>query len=553
MSRDSWLAFAETAEAIAATRAKSVKVAALAAYLREVGSEELADAARYFAGRIFPGGDASVLGAGWAVMRDVIMDLTGADEARLRSAFSQAPDVGEAVFELWMGKIGAAPSLADVRNAFAAVAAAHSAAHKAKVAREFLVRCGALEAKYFLKLWAADLRIGLREGLVEEAIGRAFERDSGSVSRADMLTGDLGKVALLARDDRLHEAAPALFTPLRFMLATPVPDAEQAVARMGETVWVEDKYDGIRCQLHSDGKTVRLYSRDLKEITAQFPEVIAAAQNRATPVIFDGEVLAFFEDRVMPFASLQRRLGRVNPTPEMQKEFPVVYVAWDVLWHNGETLLEKPLSERRRRLESLVPFEKLVLAHLESARGEREVDRLFEDARARLNEGLMLKNPESPYLPGRRGLNWLKLKRPLDTLDCVVVGAQWGYGKRHGLLSDVTFAIRVDETGDLVTLGKAYSGLSDAEIKEMTELLQQITLSVHGNYHVVNPGIVLEIAFDAIQKSSRHKSGFAMRFPRIARWRRDKSVDDINVLSDVARLAYAREGVRRQKVDTNAG
>ena len=340
-----------------------------------------------------------------------------------------------------------------------------------------------------------------------------------------MLTGDLGEAALLARAGRLDDAAPRWFVPLRSMLATPVADAAEAVARLGEDVWVEDKYDGIRCQLHRRGDDAALYSRDLKNISAQFPEITEAAVHLSADVMLDGEILAFHDGRVMPFHALQTRLGRVSPDAERDGGG-----AGDLRrvgrarWSDDEVLIDRPLRERRARLEALAVPHPLALAHLERVHGEAEIDRRFDDARARLNEGLLLKQPESTYTPGRRGLNWLKLKRPLDTLDVVVVGAEWGHGKRRGVLSDVTFAVRVDDTDELATIGKAYTGLTDAEIAEMTALLLDITISDHGHYRTVEPRIVLEIAFDAVQFSARHNSGFALRFPRIARWRHDKPV-----------------------------
>jgi DNA ligase-1 len=384
---------------------------------------------------------------------------------------------------------------------------------------------------------------------VEEAIAAAFGASPGSVNRAVMLTGDLGEAALLARAGRLDEASPRWFVPLRPMLASPVADAAEAVARLGADVWVEDKYDGIRCQLHRRGADVALYSRDLKNISSQFPEVTAAAASLSADVILDGEILAFHEGRVMPFHALQTRLGRVAPDAAVMESVPVIYVAWDVLMIGEEVLIDMPLRERRARLEALMVPHPLALAHLERVRGEAEVNRRFDDARARLNEGLLLKQPESTYTPGRRGLNWLKLKRPLDTLDVVVVGAEWGHGKRRGVLSDVTFAVRVDDTETLATVGKAYTGLTDAEIAEMTALLLEITIADHGHYRTVAPRIVLEIAFDAVQVSARHKSGYALRFPRIAHWRHDKTPAEIDTLSRVRDIATAVERERVQLVD----
>lgn len=543
--------FALCAEEIAATSSKLAKVEALARYLRELDAARLPLACRYLAARVFPSWDGRVLAVGGAALGAAIRTLSGADDAALSAAWHRYADGGDVAFDVLRasGHAGSGVDLLELDSAFAEIAAARSAAARSERLLDLLRRCTPLEAKYVVKIMGGELRIGLREGLVEEAVGRAFERDPAAVSRADMLLSDLGETALLAREDRLGEAAPRLFAPLRFMLASAVADAGDAVRRLGEDVWVEDKYDGIRCQLHRDATRVRLFSRDLKEISGQFPEVLEAAGSLDRSLILDGEILAFQDGRVMPFAALQRRLGRRQPPAAMLAEVPVIYVAWDLLWADGVSLLDVPLRERRSRLEELELGDGFALAHRERASGVEAVERLFLDARARLNEGLMLKDPDSAYLPGRRGLFWLKLKRPLDTLDCAVIGAEWGHGKRRAVLSDVTFAVWSDGGDDLVPIGKAYTGLSDAEIAEMTQLLQEATVGVHGRYHAVRPSIVVEVAFNGVQQSRRHRSGYALRFPRIARWRHDKSVEEISTLADVRALAEAQSHGWEQRVD----
>ncbi|MFN2451907.1 MAG: ATP-dependent DNA ligase [Candidatus Dormibacteria bacterium] len=546
------LAFAATADAIAATSSKRAKVEALAGYLGSLDADSLAIAARFFAGRVFPAWDSRVPRVGGAAFRDVLLSLTGVAEGELRAVWGRHADVGDTIQELLdtaghRGQ-GGVP-LREVEAGFDGLASTASARARSARLGELLARCTPAEARYVTKLLAGEMRIGLREGLVEEAIGQAFARDATAVARADMLVGDLGEVALLARGDRLGEAAPRLFAPLRFMLASPVADAAEVVQRLGDEVWVEDKYDGVRCGLHSDGNRAELFSRDLKTITAQFPEIAAAALTLPGPVILDGELLAMRDGAVLPFAALQTRLGRLRPSAALLAEVPVVYVAWDVLDLGGTSLLDLPLRQRRARLESLSLGGSFALAHLESARGPAQLDRLFLDARARGNEGLMAKNPDSPYLPGRRGLYWLKLKRPLDTLDVVVVGAEYGNGRRRGVLSDVTFAVRVDDGDELVTIGKAYTGLTDAEIAEMTGQLRADTLHEFGRYRTVRPRIVLEVAFDNVQRSTRHRSGFALRFPRIVRWRHDKDIAEIDTLGRVAALVGAREAPGATRVE----
>ena len=546
-------AFARTADAVAATGSKTAKVGLVAGHLTALDPPRLLLATRYFAGRVFAPGDARTLNVGGAALSAVLREVTGLDDAALTVAYRRHGDPGDTTADvLAASRPAPAPAggdgidLLDVDAAFAAIAAAGGAQPRQAELAALVRRCTPDEGRYVVKLVTGEMRIGLREGLVEEAIGKAFDRPAAVVARAVMLLSDLGEVAcLVARGESVER--PRYFAPLRFMLASPVADAAEAVRRMGEEVWVEDKYDGVRCQLHHSEGRVSLYSRDLNDVTEQFPEVTAAAA-RVPDVILDGEILAFREGRVLPFHDLQTRLGRRNPGAALRASVPVIYVAWDVLLHGDESLLDVPLRERRERLESLALGEGFALAHLEPAVGAGAVDDRFAAARARRNEGLMLKDPDSAYTPGRRGLAWLKLKRPLDTLDVVVVGAEWGHGKRRGVLSDVTFAVRT-ESGELVTVGKAYTGLTDAEIAEMTALLLDITTQDHGHHRSVRPQIVVEVAFDAVQRSSRHRSGYALRFPRIARWRHDKPVEEIDTLERVAAIAASQAQDREQLID----
>lgn len=543
-------AFAVTADAIAATGSKKAKVRLLADHLVRLDPERLLLATRYFAGRVFAPGDARNLNVGGAALYKVLRAATGVGDAELSAIYRRHGDSGDTAAEVLASARQETSydgvDLLELHAAFSAIATAGGPAAREAALASLLSRCSPGEGRYVVKLVTGDMRIGLREGLVEEAIGVAYERPASEVARAVMLLSDLGEVAcLVARGESADR--PRYFAPLRFMLASPVADAQEAVRRMGDEVWVEDKYDGVRCQLHRRDGRVALYSRDLNDVTAQFPEVVDAAAH-IPDVILDGEVLAFRDGRVLPFHDLQTRLGRRNPSATMRQSVPVIYVAWDVLLHDEASLLDVALRERRRRLESLSLGEGFALAHLEAAVGAAAVDERFSAARARRNEGLMLKDPDSGYTPGRRGLAWLKLKRPLDTLDVVVVGAEWGHGKRRGVLSDVTFAVP-DGNGELVAIGKAYTGLTDAEIAEMTALLLDITIEDFGHHRSVRPQIVLEVAFDAVQRSNRHRSGYALRFPRIARWRHDKPVDEIDTLERVAAIAASQAHDREQLID----
>ncbi|MGH2418707.1 MAG: ATP-dependent DNA ligase, partial [Candidatus Limnocylindria bacterium] len=454
-------------------------------------------------------------------------------------------DLGDAAAELLSGREPTEQPLtvADVDAAFRAMSEAASAEARVGEMARLLARATPAEARYVGRIAARELRIGLREGLLEEAIATAFDRPIADVRRALMLVGEPGEAAVLACDDRLATAALHLGRPIRFMLATPVADADEVMRRVGEEAWIEDKYDGIRAQLHLDeSHGPRLFSRDLNDITVSFPEVAASASSLGRRLVVDGELVPYRAGSVLDFASLQTRLGRVSPSAELQAQVPVVLVTFDLLHLDGRDLLEIPLRERRAALEELdLPArtdERFLYSHLASARTADEVEAHFDDARERRNEGLMVKDPDSAYQPGRRGLGWLKLKKALATLDCVVVGVEWGHGKRRGVLSDYTFAVRETDNPEapLLTIGKAYTGLTDAEIATMTDHFKEITLRDFGRYRTVVPEVVVEIAFDRIMRSGRHKSGFAMRFPRIVRIRDDKTPAEIDTLETVERL-----------------
>jgi len=552
-------AFAATADAIAATTSKLAKRDLLAAYLRDLPAADVPIAATFFAGRPLPGA-ADKLGLGWVQLSDAVARASGAGDRELSQAYLRHSDVGDAALELLERRASQGPSLtmADVDRGFRAMSEATGSEARTALMTELLLRASPAEARYLGKIAARELRIGLREGLLEEAIAAAFDRPVADVRRALMLVAEPGETATLAREDRLREAALHLGRPIRFMLATPVADAAEVVRRVGKEAWIEDKYDGVRCQLHIGPGTggARLFSRDLNDVTISFPEVAAAAARLDGEMVLDGELVPYREGSVLDFASLQTRLGRVNPSPDLVAAVPVVLIAFDVLRRDGVDTLDIPLRERRAALEELALPDRthggLLYSHLATARGAAEVDAFFDDARARHNEGLMIKDPESTYQPGRRGLGWLKLKRALATLDCVVVGVEWGHGKRRGVLSDYTFAVLGPDGESLLTIGKAYTGLTDVEIAQMTEYFLANTVQDHGRYRTVIPEVVVEIAFDRIQRSSRHRSGYALRFPRIVRIRTDKSPDQIDDLAAVQGL-YEAQASGRILLATGAG
>lgn len=573
--------FSTTADAVAATTKKTEKVRLVADYFLSRPVEEAAQAAVFFSGCAFPAWEERTLQVGGAQLWRAVAEISAKSESALTSAYRRHGDLGSAAQDLLEHAAARRPSLtvADVAAAFNELARTSMAAQKGRLLQEILRRATAVEAKYIIKIIGGDLRIGLRESLVEEAIARAFAEKPASVQRANMLLGDVRETLRLAALHQLDRAQMRLFHPIGFMLASPAQDSAEAFAYFTHAA-VEDKYDGIRAQAHVGGKDnprVRLFSRTFDEISPSFPELPPALRAFPEPVILDGEILAWSPDtaQALPFSELQKRLGRKTVSEEMARAVPVVYMAFDILYADGQLTIERPLQERRAVLErafSTVPaagfaveyamaaenpqgqlvFEpaiavaqgipRVILSPALAADSPAHLDEIFAAARRRGNEGLMVKDLTSPYAPGRRGKSWLKLKKELATLDVVVTAVEWGHGKRNKVLSDYTFAVR---DGDkLLNVGKAYSGLTDAEIAEMTQWFLDHTIADQGFRRAVEPRIVLEVAFNNMMRSSRHESGYALRFPRILRIRTDKSMDEIDTLDTV------KEIFARQKVDS---
>lgn len=541
---DRFTHWVSTADAVRATTKKLQKMAALKTYLERLEDDDLVIAARLFAGAPFPRKDERVLNVGWAALADVLLERSGKTSDDMRESYQRHADLGDVAHEL-VGESapGGDPlTLADIAASFAAIAALRGANAKRDALRTVIGRATAGEARYITKVIGGETRIGLREGLLEDAVAKAFGREREAVSRANMLTGDIGEAALRAKHGTLEEPALTHFAPIGMMLATPVLDLAEVEQRFPPPYVVEDKYDGVRAQVHKDGDRIELYSRTLDRVTKRYPELLEALAAVPGSYVLDAEILGFdaATQRAVPFTTFQTRLGRKDVSGELRERLPASLVLFDVLERDGRVLLDEPLTERQMVLRAM-PFAPPVLFARQATldvSGEdliAALDREFLASRERGNEGLMVKDPRSPYRPGRRGMEWLKVKRALRTLDVVVTAVEWGHGKRKDVLSDYTFAIR---DGDrLRNVGKAYSGLTDKEIAEMTKHFQAATIKDTGRLRIVRPDTVIEVAFDQIQRSDRHDSGYAMRFPRIVRLRPDKPVDEIDTLETVRQIA----------------
>jgi DNA ligase-1 len=574
--------FAETAESIAATTKRNEKAALLGRYLATLADADLALAARFFSGQIFALWDQRTTNVGGSALLTAMSAVTRMSRDDITARLVARGDLGDVaydIFEATGGKRQGVLSLEQVSAAFEQLAATSGSKLKTALLAELLSKAGPVEAKYVVKLLVGDLRIGLKEGSVEDAVARLHAAETGQVQWANMLTGDIGETALLARRGRLADARMRLFHPIKFMLATPAADLKDVEKHMPEQFVVEDKFDGIRAQAHisrtpriawntrialtrrvavtetpvpgviESSVRVALFSRTLDEITPSFPDLVAplAALVGSDPgtgessLILDGEIVPIKNGQILPFLALQKRLGRKKLPEELLADVPAAFVAFDALYGDGRVLIGEPLSARRQVLDSLeVPEAGVRRAASRTFTNVTDLDGEFAAARARGNEGLMVKNPGSAYKPGRRGRDWLKIKRADQTLDVVVTAVEVGNGRRSSMLSDYTFAVRASESDStLLNVGKAYSGLTDAEINELSEWFRAHTIKefAHGKVRIVEPRIVIEVTFDLVQKSNRHKSGYALRFPRILRIRTDKPPEEIDTLDTVQRLA----------------
>ena len=545
-------AFAKTAEAVAATTKKLEKAALLGEFFQHLDDDDLARAARYFAGQQFALNDARTTNVGGSILGEALCAATGSSPESLGPRYARWGDGGDVAFEVFCeARPDNEPSfsLAETESLLVGLSATRGKNAKTLLLTKAFSRATPLEAKYLVKLLSEDLRIGLREGLVEDAIARGFKKPLAEVSLANMLRGDIGEAAVRARAGDLQNVEMRLFHPLKSMLATPASDLEDITRTMPGQFFVEDKFDGMRAQAHVQNGRVAIFSRTLDEISNRFPELQAPLSALPTDVILDGEIITARGAEILPFSDLQKRLGRKIVGEELLASTPAVFVAWDLLYAAGHVLINDPLTARRAKLEEVVRTACgsgrlnsgiLRLSQAKLFSDAAALDDEFAAARARGNEGLMIKDPASFYKPGRRGREWLKLKRALATLDVVVTSVELGHGKRRSVLSDYTFAVRRSESdAELLNIGKAYSGLTDVEISEMTEWFRAHTIQqfAHGRVRIVEPRIVIEVTFDRVQPSSRHKGGFALRFPRIVRLRPDKTVDEIDTLESVRTLA----------------
>ncbi|MCC6043150.1 MAG: ATP-dependent DNA ligase, partial [Candidatus Verstraetearchaeota archaeon] len=402
-----------------------------------------------------------------------------------------------------------------------------------------------LEVKYLVKLALGERRHGFSEGLMEEAIAEAFNAPHELVRRAHMLTSDLGLTAKRARlegVEGLRSQEIVLFHPVKPMLAEKAEDLLSALKELGGRAAFEVKVDGARVQIHKLREKVKVFSRRATDVTSSLPEVVDIVKEmEVESAVLEGEVVALTsEGRPAPFQVLMRRFRRQRDVGELAREIPLRLYLFDLLHLNGRTLIDLPYAERRRLLRE-VAGDELVIEALVTSKYE-EAKEFYEGALKEGHEGVMAKDLESPYTPGVRGKRWLKVKPVFNALDLVVVAAEYGHGYRASMLSDLYLAAYDPESGGFEVVGKCFTGLTDEELALMTRRLKEIAIREEGRVVYVEPKIVVEVAFDEVQRSPHYKSGLALRFPRILRVREDKSPLEADTIQELRRIYEKQRG-----------
>ena len=555
---------AELLEKIESTRKRTEITSLMADFLRSLEPEEVEPAVSLILGRAFPKWSQKTLEVSGAILMENLKRVTNVDWTAFSDAFSQTGDIGSAamaVFEKIKVKrqsvLFQEPlTIIQVRRSMEAIAEAAGAGSREKKERLMTVlfsQAQPLEVKYLVKVFIGEMRTGLREGLLEQAVAKAFNVPLAVVQRAGMALGDLGEVAALAKtggDKSLSQVTFKVFRPVQLMLAQVADDVAEALEEHGGETAFEYKYDGARVQIHKLGNEVQIFSRRLTDVTQSLPEIVDAIKRSvaSVEVILEGEVVAVDAVGVpIPFQHLMRRFKRVHEIRGTAEKIPLRLYLFDILYLNGKSLIILSYVERRKVLAESAGEIPLTTQIVTGNRDEAE--KFLKASLDAGHEGVMAKKLDSPYMPGRRGKRWFKIKPVLESLDLVITAAEWGYGRRHNWLSDYYLGARDSETGEFLTVGKTFKGLTDAEIVEMTKRLKELSVGKRGHRVDVLPRVVVEIVYNEIQRSPKYKSQMALRFARITRIREDKGPEDADTVQRV-RAIYEQQFTKKGKYKT---
>src|SRR5665647_2364941 len=548
-------ALAELLEKVEATKKRLEIIEQTAIFLKTLEADEIESATNMMVGRAFPKYNQKTLDVSWSTLTRIFERISVFDWRLFRSAMASTGDIGsatKAVLEQTTVKkqtqlTQKALTITEVRKTLEAITQAQGVGSRIKKERlitSLLSQAIPLETKYLIKIFTGEMRTGLHEGLMEQVVASTFDVSLQKVRHAGMVLGDIGEVAETLKtigSEGLEKIGFKVFRPVKLMLAQTAQSVNEALKVQGGKTAFEYKYDGARVQIHKQNGKVQIYSRRLSNVTESLPEIIKIVEQniQTQSAIIEGEVISLgINGFPIAFQHLMRRFKRIRGIAEMAKKIPLTLYLFDILHLNGESQIAKPYSERRKILAKTageIPLTNQIVTDQ-----QLQAEAFLKEAVAAGHEGLMAKKLDSPYTPGRRGKRWLKIKTILDTLDLVITGAEYGYGRRKGWLSDYYLAVRDPESGEFLELGKTFKGLTDAEIIDLTKRLKESAVSEDGHRVVVIPKIVVEVAYNEIQQSPRYKSQMALRFARIIRIREDKTPQEADTIQRVREI-YDRQ------------
>ncbi len=540
--------FAEFCSVIERISSTLELTARIATFIKRVDSDEdLYNVVHFLMGRIFPPWDERELGIGVGLIYKALENVSGVSKNKIERLVKDYGDLGLVAERIIKGKgmmtlFSEELTIDSIRKTFDEIASLEgegSQKRKVLLLTGLYGSASPIEARYLTRLILGEMRLGVGEGIIRDAIARAWGLDSELVERGYMIVNDLGRVAVVAKNEGkngLKNLRIQLHIPVKMMLAQVAEDISDAIREM-KKVAVEWKFDGSRVQIHYGNGKVTIYSRRLENVTRALPEIVREIKKCVEEgVILDGEVIAVKDGKPMPFQQVLRRFRRKHEITKMIEKIPLIVYFFDILYKDGE-IIDLPLEERRKILESVVKESDIIKIAKQVVTSDKdEVERVYSEALNAGHEGAMLKNPKSPYIPGKRGKHWLKLKEVMETLDLVVIGGEWGEGKRSHLISSFELACLDTDTGKLLRVGKVATGFTDEDLEDLTELFKPLIKYEEGKRISFQPKIVFEVAYQEIQKSPKYESGFALRFPRFIRLRDDKGVEDADTIERVRSL-----------------
>ncbi len=547
--------FAEVCKKLTGISSSLEMTSVVASFLKEVDDDELEIATRFIMGSVFPVWSEKELGIGTGLLYTAIAKTSSLPLRRLEELVKDTGDVGTAAEKAIANRKSHFDFFSEeklsIRYVFsrfqkiADLAGKGSQDAKIKNLQYLFGISKPVEIVYLARLAVEELRIGVGEGIVRNAIAEAFDVPAELVERGYMLVNDFGLVAYTAKKEGangLLKLSVVTGRPLKLMLAQVGEGINEALAEMG-SVAVEWKFDGARVQIHKDGKKVIIYSRRLENVTSSLPDIVRSVRTHvnADTAILDGESVALGKDnRPMAFQEILRRFRRKYDITATALEIPLSLNLFDLLYLNGESLIDIQLIERRKKLEEIC--DKSIVAVQTITDSAANIEMIYKEALAAGHEGVMLKNPRSFYTPGKRGKNWLKIKPIMDTLDLVVIGGEWGEGRRTSFIGSYLMACRAPDTNRLLSIGRVATGITDEKLVELTDIFKDLVILENGIHVEFEPKIVFEVAFEEIQKSQNYDSGYALRFPRLINVRSDKSVEDADTIEKVEQLYTRQKG-----------